>query len=160
MEPNHAERIQAVVESTGVSSTFNLRESDEIDFELAEEFELVEKYYNQRYGSARSLIEMIENNHESFIPFLQSIGLPLSVELRTVIARLCEGREILSLELKYNKGRNPSLYFQLSDEPNRNAIVAEGSYDLLILPQLGYTVTNSALEFIGIRPWDPKDESI
>jgi hypothetical protein len=146
-------RIRKALEQAGLDWLFAAPDADERASALANEFTEAEDFYNGRYRQNLQLLDKVETEPELYKPFLQSIGLPLSKEIRTVILRLLEGREIRELEFQYRKNGDSALLIKLDDEYPDIPIRASSPWDALLLPQLGYLVSDEKLELAGIVPW-------
>lgn len=152
MTTDRVKRIREALSNAGLGWLFT-DEADEREYGLAEEFDEAEAFYNVRYKGKLGLLEKVESNPNLYKPFLQSIGLPVSTEMRIIIARISEGMEIKAMDFKYRNNGNSALSVELSEEPENAPIVAIGPWDALLLPQLGYFVNEDKLNLGGICPW-------
>ncbi|MGI8908810.1 MAG: hypothetical protein ACR2IE_20245 [Candidatus Sumerlaeaceae bacterium] len=91
---DRVDRIRTALEGAGLKWLFNAPDANERARGLAQEFDEAEQFYNKRTNKSPDLLSVVEANPDAYAPFLQSIGLPLSKEMRTVILRLIEGMEI------------------------------------------------------------------
>jgi hypothetical protein len=158
MLDDRTRRIQTALEGAGLKCLFNAPDAEDRARGLAEEFTEAEKFYNRRYDTNLHLLEKCEREPGKYLPFLQSIGLPLSRELRAIILRLAEGKEIRELKFNYTKGGDSELTVLLNEEHPEEPITAASPWDALLLPQLGYFVSDERLVFGGIRPWELPEE--
>lgn len=156
---DRTERIQKALEGAGLKWLFTGNNAPDNARGLAEEFDEAENFYNRRYKANLGLLDKVEANPELYKPFLQSIGLPMSRQMRTVILRLLEGKEIRELKFHYRKNGDSTLLVRLNEDWPGSPIKAPFAMDALVLPQLAYHVSADRVELGRIRPWDlPGDD--
>jgi hypothetical protein len=127
---------------------------------LAAEFDEAEALYKKRYKPYNPEFDLLNEafaDPEKYRVFLQSIGLPLSAEIRMVILRLSDGEMIQNIKFDYQRGSKSKLRFRMIGE--HDYIDAPYAFDVLILPQLSYFATGNKLEIGPMRPWQMPDSA-
>lgn len=150
MKPDRIERIRNLLLKSGLEWIFAV-EADERARGLAAEFDEAQALYRVQVGRETDFLEAAETDPGRYQAFLQSIGLPMSPQMRVVIWRMLEGEKIQKLEFVYDQGGTTTFRIQLSGDDD--LIQATDAWDTLLLPQLSYIVANERLELGPIRPW-------